>query len=308
MEMVDPMNPDHLLDYSLGQLDGRPLAMLEAELGRDPGLRDRADRLGRALGHLLDDGDPGEPPAGLAARTLAFVDDRRAVGKRTILDLAPRRVPFRWADVAVAAGILVAGLLTLVPAIRSGREQMNQAACSYNLQHLGTSLAQYATNHRHYPQVVDPASTKPVGWYAEALKNDQLLNDPTALHCPCKGDCPAEAQRTNPRHMDFAYNVGYIESGQPRPITPWLPAAVPLLADQPAFDAQGRVHAGNSPNHGRRGQNVLFSDLSMRWLPTRVVGPHDRDLFLNQRALPEPGVSSSDSAVMPPAFHVESVH
>ena len=104
--------------------------------------------------------------------------------------------------------------------------------------------------------------------------------------------------------MDFAYNVGYMDSGGPQPITPWLPTSVPLLADQPAFDKSGRVLAGNSPNHGRRGQNVLFSDLSLRWLPTREVGPHDHDLFLNQMQLPQPGVSVQDSAVIPAAFHV----
>lgn len=308
MEMVDPMKSDDLLDYSLGLLEGSPLATFEADLARDPDLADRARRLDRSLRDLLDDGEPFEPPAGLAGRTLAFVAERQ--DQRAVLEFAPRRPRFRWADLAVAAGILAAGTLTLLPAVKAGREQMKQASCAHNLQRLGTSLANYAVNHRHYPKVVDEQAIMPVGFYASALAGDRLLPDAKALHCPCKGDCPAEELQTDPRHMDFAYNIGYVdpETKQAKPITPWLGAPVPLLADQPAYDAAGNVLAGNSPNHSRRGQNVLFSDLSLRWLPTRQVSPQDGDLFLNQRHQPQPGVSPHDSAVMPAPFHIPPVH
>lgn len=300
------MKPDDLLDYSLGQLEGHPLRVFEAELARDPDLAARADRLTLALRQLLDDGATFEPPQDLAKRTLAFVADRTS--RRAILDFVPKRVPFRWADVAVAAGILLAGLLTLFPAIKSGREQMNQAACAFNLQKLGTNLASYATRHQHYPRVSGAGAGTPVGWYAQALEKEALLPDSKALHCPCKSDCPTDTLRTNPHHMDYAYNVGYVDSksGRAEPITPWLSATVPLLADQPPHDGSGQVLEGNSPNHGRRGQNVLFSDLHLRWLSTREVGPHDRDLFLNQKNQPQPGVSVQDAAVVPAAFHIEA--
>ena len=304
MEMVDPMKPDDLLDYSLGQLEGHSLAVFEAELARDPDLAAEADRLTYALRQMLDDGDPYSPPVGLADRTKAFVND--AKGKRAILDFVPKRVPFRWTDVAVAAGILIAGLLTLLPAIKSGREKMNQAACAFNLQQLGTGLAKYATRHQHYPQVFNKEAETAVGWYAAALDNESLL-DAKTLHCPCKGDCPVELDRSNPQHMDFAYNIGFVdpESGQTLPVTPWLASSIPLLADQPSHNGAGVILAGNSPNHGRRGQNVLFSDLSLRWLPTRRVGPLDSDLFLNQMDQPRPGISIYDAAVIPAAFQVK---
>ncbi len=301
------MKPDDLLDYSLGQLQGHPLAVFEAELGRDPDLAARSEQLTAMLRLMLDDGDPHEMPVGLASRTVAFVADQKS--KPAILDFVPRRLPFRWADVAVAAGILVAGLLTLSPAIKSSREQMNQVACANNLRQLGTSLANYAIRHDHYPKVVGSGGVLPVGYYAEALQGDKLLDDPKTLHCPCKGDCPTDTLRMNPRHMDFGYNVGYVaQSGRSEPISPDSPVSVPLLADQPPHDGKGRILEGNSPNHGRRGQNVLFSNLSVRWLPTRDLGPHDHDLFLNNRQQPEPGVSVFDSAVIPANFHVEATH
>src|SRR5947207_3115330 len=73
------------------------------------------DRLGRALHALLDDGESFEPPAGLARRTTRLVAES-ARRRRTILDFVPVVVPFRPADIAVAAGIFLAGLLTLLPA------------------------------------------------------------------------------------------------------------------------------------------------------------------------------------------------
>lgn len=304
------MKPDDLLDYALGQLEGHPLAVLETELSRDPEAQARADRLGHALARLLDDDDDAfEPPLGLADRTVAFVADQVATtaARRMILDFVPRRVPFRWADVAVAAGILGAGVLTLLPAVKSGRERMNQAACAYNLRELGTNLANYAIRHQHYPKVCDVGSSVPVGKYAADLQGEALLPDAKTLHCPCNGNCPTEVLSTNPRHMDFAYNVGYLDSGsgRPVPITPTIGAAVPLLADQPDHDGRGVVLPGNSPNHGGRGQNVLFSDLHLRWLPGRSVGPKDSDLFLNEHQQPGPGVSVQDAAVIPAAFRID---
>ena len=58
-------------------------------------------------------------PPDLASRTLAFVSEKRR--RRSILDFVPVTVPFRWADAAVAACILLAGLLTLLPAIQPPR-------------------------------------------------------------------------------------------------------------------------------------------------------------------------------------------
>ena len=306
MEMVDPMRSDLLLDYSLGQLEGHDLMAFEAELGQDPNLLRQSDQLGSSLRFLLDDGDPFDPPAGLARQTISFVAEHNL--QREALEIAPRRATFQWTDVAVAAGILLAGLMTLLPAVKSSREQMNQLACANNLRELGTNLANYAGRHDHYPRVVGEDRLLPVGYYAQALQQDALLTDSKTLHCPCKGDCPTDRVRTNLDHMDFGYNVGYVDprSGHPEPISPRLPMSVPLLADQPPHDELGHVLEGNSPNHGRRGQNVLFSDLSLRWLPTREVGPQDHDLFLNEMRRPEPGVSFQDAAVIPAAFHVET--
>lgn len=300
MGTVDPMKPEDLLDFALGQLEGPPREAVEAEIASDPALTDRADRLALAFHQLLDDGDAIEPPIGLASRTTSFVIDRTA--KRAILDFVPARVPFRWADVAVAAGVLMAGLLTLLPALNATRNKMNQMGCGFNLQQLGASLASYATRHNHYPDVCTQGPDASVGHYAVALQDEHLLRDLSSLHCPCKGKCPLAGDL---RHIDYAYNVGYRhqESGELGPVRLALPAVLPLLADQPPHDNR-TILPGNSPNHGYRGQNVLFSDLHVEWFPTRRVRM-DKDLFLNDFNRPEPGVHPLDAALVPAVFHLE---
>ncbi len=298
------MNADTLLDYALGQLEGPAKDAVEMALADDQGLAHKADRLSHSLGWMLDDGDDIEPPAGLASKTVAFVADRAS--KRAILDFVPARVPFRWTDLAVAAAILMAGLLTLLPAMNATRNKVNQMGCGFNLQQLGSSLANYAIRHNHYPDVISNGSNTPVGLYAVALKDDDLLRDPRSLHCPCRGACPTfEGPTPDPKHIDYAYNVGYRSQGSklPEPVRIPLPATIPLLADQPRH-INGLILPGNSPNHGFRGQNVLFSDLHIGWFSSRQVNL-DRDLFLNDNDRPAPGTTHFDAALVPAVFLVD---
>ena len=140
------MNADQMIDYVLGQLDGPDRERMEQTMNGDPRIASRVDGLGRTLPLLLDDGFAPKPPPALARRTLTLVAQSRSRPRsRSILDYIPVRVPFRWADLAVAASIFIAGILTLVPAIQRSRERMNEAGCLFNLQQLGHSFAQYAS-------------------------------------------------------------------------------------------------------------------------------------------------------------------
>ena len=78
-----------------------------------------------------------------------------------------------------------------------------------------------------------------------------------------------------------------------------MPLASPFSPTSPNHENYFTIKAGNSPNHGGRGQNVLFGDGSVRWFRTRNAGPHDPDLFLNNDQQPRPGVHVSDSVLMP---------
>ena len=82
---------------------------------------------------------------------------------------------------------------------------------------------------------------------------------------------------------DYAYNVGYrhASSGSPGPLEVAHSSQIPVIADQPDHQDFLMIREGNSPNHGRRGQNVLFGDGSVRWFHSRNIGPLDPDLYLN---------------------------
>ncbi|HEX8201472.1 MAG TPA: hypothetical protein VF590_13385, partial [Isosphaeraceae bacterium] len=238
------------------------------------------------------------------------------------LDFVPARVPFRWPDVAVAAGIFLAGVLTLIPAAYRDRLRMGEVNCTANLQQMGSGLFRYAAAHQSYPYVPPDCPGSYVGSFALQLHDDGLITDGAPLLCPsCNRPTPPPSQlikfstlceqerRTRGAgrtaiSYDYAYHLGYRDgSGRPGPILPArLSAAVPLMADQPPHDNGGRILEGNSPNHGGSGQNVLFSDLHVGWRRSRWLSPTDPDIFLNNEARPAPGVNWRDSVLAPADF------
>jgi len=266
---------------------------------------------------LLDDELTIEIPAQLAGRTHAFVAEHGR--RRSLLEYVPMTVPFRWADVAVAASIFLAGLLTLMPAMQRSKERMAQAGCGFNLQQLGVGLAQYAGLHHHYPYAPPDQPDAVAGTFAETLRESGMLHDLKTLDCPCNGACtmaspafplPAleKVRNRSPElyrgmlSCDYAYHVGFRNrAGRPGPVPAHLTARVPLLADQPNHQ-RNRILMGNSPNHGGRGQNVLFSDGHISWHMTRRVSPVDPDIYLNDDQRPAPGISANDAALVPSLF------
>ncbi len=314
------MNADELLELALRR--GEPVASFD--LGPSDGLR--LDLLRSRLDLLLDDGrDDLEPPRDLAKRTLAVVAERRR--KRALLEFSPTRVPFRWADVAVAAGIFAAGVLTLLPAVQKGKERAVQAACTFNLQQLGYALRQYSNAHGAYPYVKSDEPSPRAGAFAVLLHDAGYLPRPSDLECPANG--PAELSDTLPHyrdlghaeskasgcppclhHIDYAYSQGYEHKpGRPGP----APTArsgfpqhmLPLLADRPADDSAGHILPGNSRNHASHGQNVLFGDGHVAWHPDRRLSPLDDDLFSNARHTTAPSLSPDDAVLVPATFRTD---
>ena len=313
------MNADQMIDYALGQVDVTERIRMERALEDDPELAARAEKLSRAIQFLVDDGDSYDPPRALVSRTLGLVAQARSRGQgQPLFELVPRRVAFHWADFAVAASIFIAGMLTLVPAIQRSRDRMNQTGCVFNLQQLGKSLAQYASLHPYYPYPPSRQPSAHTGTFAAFLHDAGMLTDLSVLDCPFNGPCPHRVadlpsfeeleriRQTDParyRQMlcwDYAYNVGHSHgSAGPGPLESRLPMAIPVVADQPPHENYARILEGNSPNHARRGQNVLYSDGTVRWHRNRRISPNDPDLYLNNEQEVRPGVHEQDSVLLP---------
>ena len=311
------MNAEEMIEYVLCETKGPEREPDDWALRLDREQTIRLQQLRQAVHRLLDDGTEVEYPPGLARRTVAFVARNRR-RPFSLLDYVPVGLPFRWADFAVAASIFIAGMLTLLPAIHRSRDRMNQAGCVFNLQQLGNSLAQYASLHPFFPYPPSHRSDTHAGMFAVMLHDAGVLDNLALLDCPCNGPCPHavkelasfeqvdQIRRTDPdayRRMlcwDYAYNVGYRNaSGHAAPLEVAHSSLIPVIADQPDHQDFLTIREGNSPNHGRRGQNVLFGDGSVRWFHSRLVSPHDPDLYLNNNQQPRPGVDARDSVLVP---------
>jgi hypothetical protein len=253
---------------------------------------------------------------------LAFVAEPRR-RRRTLRDYLPVVVPFRWVDVAVAASIFFAALLTLLPVAYRGKLQRSQLGCVFNLQQLGLGLGQYASLHNVYPYAPPECPAAHAGAYPFLLNDSALLPNPSVLDCPCNGpsetpnpfpDFPAVCQlkKTSPQRYDklvgwdYAYHLGYRRgSGKPGPMSAVYSPHLPILADRPAHDDRHHILEGNSPIHRGRGQNVLYTDGHIQWHHTRRLSPRDPDMFLNAHQLPAPGLSEEDAALAPGSFRFD---
>ena len=189
------MKADEMIDYVLGQVDGADRDRLDRSLRDDGETAARIERLRQTMYRLLDDGTPFEHPPELALRTVAFVARNR---RRTfsIMDYAPVRVPFRWADFAVAASIFIAGALTLLPAIQRSRERMNQAGCVFNLQQLGNSLGQYESLHPFLPYPPTNRADAPAGSFATILHDAGVLDNAQSSTAPATASTSAGVMRS----------------------------------------------------------------------------------------------------------------
>ena len=113
--MNEAMNAEKMIETVLSGAEGE---LLEQAFHGDLIQVARAEKLRLAIDRLLDDGTPFEHPTDLAARTVSFVARNRR-RPLTLREQVASRVPFRWADIAVAASIFIAGALTLLPAIHA---------------------------------------------------------------------------------------------------------------------------------------------------------------------------------------------
>ena len=137
-----------------------------------------------------------------------------------------------------------------------------------------------------------------------------VLRDMSVLDCPCNGPCPHIKQelasfeqvdhirKTDPDQYgrmlrwDYAYNVGYVPAaGRPVPHDLRRSASMPVLADSPDHIDFETICDGNSPNHGRRGQNVLYRGQQRSLAAYPPLRPERCGHLSQQRAEAVPGRS-----------------
>jgi prepilin-type processing-associated H-X9-DG protein len=314
---------ENLVAYLLGALSPEQRRQVEAYVEADPAAREQLEALRRTFDLLAADrGDP-RPPADLAKRTLARVAELSAHDLPRAPTCGSGRAAgaafplWRRADVLVAACLLVTalGLLThWVLTLRRPEGSVQLVACKDNLRKFYFGLKNYSARHNNqFPNVAQAAdSPKNVaGLVVPILLEDQALAEPVSVSCPANGpaqECPwtlRELRAMSPEQFrksvdllasGYAYSLGYRSEGRVVGLRfdPDKPNhRLPVMADCPPVDPS----QGNSPNHGSKGQNVLFMDGHVEFCTMRNVGVGGDDIFLNKASEVAAGLDWMDSVL-----------
>lgn len=299
---------ENLVGYLLNALEPDEHRQVERYLEERPEARRHLELLRHALQPLALDRDLVEPPADLASRTVARARGQAAPqilpsfpSRRGV---APPRSWWRRADVLVAASLLLLLGLLLPPGLSYLHSRQHVVRCQNNLRVFYTALQNYSKNGE-FPNVAsvagDPHDPHNVaGMVVPVLQQRRLLPADFRLQCRQGGDPvaalpsledlrrmePAEFERYADRLLGcYSYALGYQDGAGFRGFRydPEDPNSsyLPLLADRPPMNV-ATGDPGNSPNHGGRGQNVLFSDGHCRFCTTRNVGVNGDDIYLNE--------------------------
>jgi hypothetical protein len=312
---------ENLLGYLLDALDPQAHREVEAQLAARPELRERLESLRRTLEPLAADNAVPEPPPGLAMRALARLAEYNCRTLSQALPAAPvapslrRRRGLPRADLLVAACLLVViAPLAVVGVNRLWRDYASRSTCANNLRLVGNALQRYADTHDgQFPRVEEDGPRGIAGVFMPVLRASGTLAPDTSLVCPGDGS-RAQPARLSLQELDelflkdpqefaavardlagsYAYSVGYREGGVLHGLGRDSGDGLPILADCPPA-----VVAGNSPNHGGAGQNVLYVGGQVRWCTQRTAGVAGDDIYLNRRAEVGAGVCRDDTVLGP---------
>ena len=310
-----------LMDYLLGALGDSETDYVHARLRHDPVYRQELE-IARRQVQLLRAARPDfTPPTGLARRTCEFVfaHARRLqaqMAKRWAMTPHPA-IPswvgrVRWLDVAVTAMILVMATLVIMPAIQASRIRARLMACQDNLRQMGLALTGYSQKHQDcFPEVPSQGKLAGAGAYAPMLMQEGFLTEPQRFVCPdspmasqkgfhvptveeLQAACDQDSARLRQQMGgSYGYCLGHLERGVYVPTKNLSRPHFALIADAPAGSAADR----QSINHGGRGQNVLFEDGHVEFMPNTQPSPGSDDIFANDNHLVSAGVHAGDSVI-----------
>jgi type II secretory pathway pseudopilin PulG len=304
------MNED-IAGYLLGALDRDAAERVEQQLADSVELRRELDRIGQAMRPLGEDGDV-DPPPRLAERTIQRVLRCRQQEPCA----AAATSTWRLTDLAVAAGILMMISAVILPALQQSRQQSLLAACTNNLRTLGVALQSYSDDHGgYYPFYTSNGPLAVAGMYAPLLLESGYVADSAAFVCPASGDQATEIPRVAQlraavhdiqwlsqtlRSLGGSYGsslgaqVGGVYCPPRRDCN-----SGPILTDRPLRPCEGDVGHSNSPNHGDRGQNALYPDGGVKFLPRPCECDGCDNIFQSLHGLVEPGRAPRDVVIGP---------
>lgn len=291
MAELDVSAQQELIGFVLGTLSEDERAEFEAKLYSQPELRGQVEALRRRLAPLAA-WQVEEPPADLADRIMArvatttplkYVAERVTMPPEREPSAASRR-PFATLNELVALAACLAIIVGIMfPGVTRRNHVAVQARCAQNLAAVAGGFGQYAAMFGGQPRVYMPP---PNNFIRRPMRNHMApviqirLIVPAQLVCPTQtGEIPTE-EEVRQNVGAFLNNVHFRFYSVQNPNGPATsvanPSAMPMLADPNPMFTGGRYVPkqadANSYAHRGRGQNTLFQDGSVQFLPTPVIG------------------------------------
>jgi hypothetical protein len=311
---------EHLLGYVLQALSAEEHEQVEAELDQNPSLRAELDRLQTCVGQfgLTDRPDAFSPPRGLAARTCQFIAAQAvepAVTPGGALACQPIESHWRftWSDFVTIAAVVVAAASLFFPMLSFSRFQSQMYACQNQLRQIGFGLQGYSDLQADHsfpgPEAEGPRAA--AGVVAPLLVSHKLA-EPRMFLCPATSvmrqagefvmPLPEELDtavgqklKTLQQSMggDYGYNFGYVEGGKLLRTCNSQRSDFAVVGDAPSNSRPRRA----SGNHRGRGQNVLFEDGHVKFLPQLSSSQLLDDFYHNREGWVAAGVDRDDAVL-----------
>ena len=307
------MSDEDLLGYLFDAQDASESERIERQLDDDPVARARLEEL-RRVNRMLAEDDNIEPPMGLAADTLNLIQRHVVASDRlAVREWAEPPSKMRAVDFLVVASVLCLAAVLVFPAIATLRGDQARLACADGLRALGIAMNMYANTERgELPYVAPNGPLGNAGAFAVALRERELIPTTRRLICPGsntgvvlvptfgelqKSMEDPERFATLKRYMggSYGYLMGYDRYGiyYGRRVQN-EPENLPILSDRPPRIEEA-LGSPNSPNHGQMGQNVLFADGGVRWLPSPFW--RQENFYLNDSGTVAAGKSPNDIVI-----------
>ncbi|MFO0903381.1 MAG: hypothetical protein U0939_10295 [Pirellulales bacterium] len=244
-----------------------------------------------------------------------------------------------FADLFVVVGIVVAASFLFLPALSHSRFAAQRELCKNNLRLIGLGLEQYAEMFTGmFPQIPEQGNRSFDGIYLPVLRDNQYLADAHVTgRCPTSPLPPTSANglatsnlatnelatsgvptlveidRSSPvqmaqvrarAHGGYGYNVGFLQDGRkyvgPRNLRR---STVGLLADAPS---RGAV-TNRSDNHSGRGQNVLYEDFHIGFIPGCIGDDCPDPIYFNRDGRIALGADDLDTVIVHPETPLEDL-